>query len=124
MNEIKPGLYEAIITQRLNDALKASGLEHERAKLGNDDAPVLLAQFLNALTLQTLESVDEDDARTKQLEVVNAVLATLERFNPVLGDDKVEISASQLGQSVPLSHALLDSGLSGVLSYAFSHGTA
>jgi len=34
MNEIKPGLYEAIITQRLSDALKASGLEHERAKLG------------------------------------------------------------------------------------------
>ena len=66
MNEIKPGLYEAIITQRLSDALKASGLDHERAKLGKDDAPALLAQFLNALTLQTLESVDEDDARTKR----------------------------------------------------------
>jgi hypothetical protein len=91
MNEIKPGLYEAIITQRLSDALKASGLEHERAKLGKGDAPALLAQFLNALTLQTLESVDEDDARTKQLEVVNAILATLERFNPGLAGDKVEL---------------------------------
>jgi len=58
MNEIRPGLYEAIITQRLSDALKASGLEYERAKLGKDDAPTLIAQFLNALTLQTLESVD------------------------------------------------------------------
>jgi superfamily II DNA or RNA helicase len=90
MTKIKPGLYEAIITQRLSDALKASGLEHERAKLGKDDAPALLAQFLNALTLQTLESVDEDDARTKQLEVVNAVLATLERFNPNLTGEKIE----------------------------------
>jgi superfamily II DNA or RNA helicase len=96
MNEIKPGLYEAIITQRLSDALKASGLEHERAKLGKNDAPALLAQFLNALTIQTLESVDEDDERTKQLEVVNAVLATLERFNPLLGDNKVEISSEFL----------------------------
>ena len=90
MNEIKPGLYEAIITQRLSDALKASGLEHERAKLGKDDAPVLLAQFLNALTLQTLKSIDEDDDRTKQLEVVNAVLATLERFNSNLTEEKIE----------------------------------
>lgn len=92
MNEIKPGLYEAIITQRLSDALKASGLDHERAKLGKDDAPALLAQFLNVLTLQTLESVDEDDARTKQLEVVNAVLATLERFNPNLTGEKIELT--------------------------------
>ena len=96
MNEIKPGLYEAIITQRLSDALKASGLEHERAKLGKDDAPALLAQFLNALTVQTLESVDEDDERTKQLEVVNAVLATLERFNPLLGGNKVELTSEYL----------------------------
>jgi len=44
MDEIKPGLYEAIITQRLSDALKASGLEHERAKLGKNDAPALLAR--------------------------------------------------------------------------------
>ena len=87
MNEIKPGLYEAVITQRLSDALKASGLEHESAKLSKADAPALLAQFLNTLTLQTLESVDEDDARTKQLEVVNAILATLERFNPGLAGD-------------------------------------
>lgn len=96
MNEIKPGLYEAIITQRLNDALKASGLEHERGKLGKADAPALLSQFLNALTLQTLESIDEDDARTKQLEVVNAILATLERFNPRLAGDKVELSSEFL----------------------------
>ena len=96
MNEIKPGLYEAIITQRLSDALKASGLEHERAKLGKDDAPALLAQFLNALTVQTLKSVDEDDERTKQLEVVNAVLATLERFNPLLGGNKVELTSEYL----------------------------
>ena len=96
MNEIKPGLYEAIITQRLSNALKVSGLENERPKLGKDDAPALLAQFLNALTLQTLESVDEDDARTKQLEVVNAVIATLERFNPALGGDKVETSSEFL----------------------------
>ena len=41
MNEIKPGLYEAIITQRRSDALKASGLEHERAKLGKDDVKQL-----------------------------------------------------------------------------------
>lgn len=96
MDKIKPGLYEAIITQRLSEALRASGLEHERAKLGKDDAPALLAQFLGALTLQTLESVDEDDARTKQLEVVNAVLSTLERFNPALAGDKVELTNEYL----------------------------
>lgn len=125
MNEIKPGLYEAIITQRLSDALKASGLEHERAKLGKDDAPALLSQFLKALTLQTLESVDEDDARTKHLEVVNAVLATLERFNPTLGGDKVEISseflqgvraigrnALPIPPSTPLSQSALFTGAS------------
>lgn len=38
MNQIKPGLYEAIITQRLSDTLKESFLEHERAKLAKDDA--------------------------------------------------------------------------------------
>ena len=89
MDKINPGLYEAIITQRLVDALKSSGLDYERAKLGKEDAPAMLAQFLGILTLQTLESVDEDDARTKQLEVVNAILATLERFNPFLGGNKV-----------------------------------
>jgi len=96
MNEIKPGLYEAIITQRLSDALKASGLEHERAKLGKDDAPALLAQFLSSLVLQTLESITEDDARTKQLEVVNAILSTLERFNSALSDEKVQLTSEYL----------------------------
>ncbi len=92
MNELKPGLYEAIITHRLKEALNNSGLEHERGKLGKNDAPAMLCQFLNLLTLRTLESVDEDDARTKQLEVVNAILATLERFNPALAGDRVELS--------------------------------
>ncbi len=92
MNELKPGLYEAIITHRLKEALNNSGLEHERGKLGKNDAPAMLSQFLNLLTLRTLESVDEDDARTKQLEVVNAILATLERFNPALAGDRVELS--------------------------------
>lgn len=125
MDKIKPGLYEAIITQRLVDALKSSGLDHDRAKLGKEDAPALLAQFLNALTLQTLESVDEDDARTKQLEVVNAILATLERFNPLLGGNKVELTSEYLqgvraiGQNVlpiapatPLSQSALFTGSS------------
>lgn len=48
MDKIKPGLYEAIITQRLVDALKSSGLDHDRAKLGKEDAPALLSQFLGA----------------------------------------------------------------------------
>ncbi len=125
MNAIKPGLYEAIITQRLSDALKASGLEHERAKLGKADAPALLSQFLHALILQTLENVDEDDARTKQLEVVNAILSTLERFNQALAGDKVELTNEYLQgvravgrnalptpPSTPLSQSALFTGAS------------
>lgn len=123
MDLIKPGLYEAIITERLSAALQSSGLEHERAKLGKEDAPAMLAQFLGALTLQTLESVDEDDARTKQLEVVNALLATLERFNPRIADQNVELTSEYLqgvkavGQNVlpvvpvtPLSQSALFTG--------------
>ncbi len=87
---MQPGLYESIVTERLKKALAESGLKHEFEKLDKADSPYLLAQYLNLLTLQTLESVDEDDARTKQLEVANAILSTLERFNSNLSGERVD----------------------------------
>jgi len=96
MSEIKPGLYEAVITKKLSAALMACGLEHETTKLDKEDAPALLSQFLSTAVLQTLESVSEDDARTKQLEVANAILSTLERFNPQLSGEKIQLSSEYL----------------------------
>ena len=90
MEEMQPGLYEALITERLKKALAASGLKHEFEKLDKADSPYLLAQYLNLLTLQTLEGVNEDEARTKQLEVANSILSTLGRFNSNLSSERVD----------------------------------
>ena len=125
MEPVQPGLYEAIITERLKKALAASGLKHEFEKLDKADSPYLLAQYLNLLTVQTLESVDEDDARTKQLEVANAILSTLEGFNSNISGERVDntkeflrgvlaIGQNKLPQSpsTPLNESALFTGSS------------
>lgn len=102
MDPMQPGLYESIITERLKKALEASGLKHELGKLDKEDSPYLLAQHLGQLTLQTLEGVSEDDARTKQLEVANAILATLERFNTNISGDKIDSTKEFLRGVLPI----------------------
>lgn len=86
MEPLKPGLYEAVITQRLKDALACAGIRHETTRLEKDEAPAYLSQFLHSLTLKTLHSVRDE----QRIEVANAVVATLERFNAQIAGEEIQ----------------------------------
>jgi len=108
-----PGLYEELITRRLEAALseiRGQGWRDEIEQLDPAEAPGVLARFVHDLVEPLLGSLTGDDRTARQLAIVNNLvdhLQTAVKGSPVLGDDALAPPARQL-------LALVDPGLHGV----------
>ena len=101
MEPLNPGLYEALLTERLKQKLLALGDKAKLEKLDKSETPALLAQHLQSSILAALESEDGEDHIEKRLRIINGLLETLAKLAP-------ESSVSPL--------ASLEQSLCGVLS--------
>ncbi len=75
---LPPGLYEALVTRRLESALKALRERGRRDTIENLDkaeAPEVLARFVHDLLVPVLGSVTGDDRLERQLDIVNSLLS-------------------------------------------------
>jgi superfamily II DNA or RNA helicase len=79
---LNPGLYEALLTERLKQKLIALGDKAKLEKLDKSETPALLAQHLQSSILTALESEDGDDHIEKRLRIVNGLLETLGKLSP------------------------------------------
>jgi len=108
-----PGLYEELITRRLEAALKevrGEGWREEIDDLDAAEAPGVLARFVHDLVEPLLGSLPVDGRTARQLEIVNNLVETLRSAvedSPVLDDDVLAPPARQL-------LALVDPSLHGV----------
>ena len=69
-----PGLYEELVTRRLEAALeeiRGEGWRDEVTKLDPAEAPGVLARFVHDLVEPLLGSLTGDDRTARQLEIVN-----------------------------------------------------
>ena len=108
-----PGLYEELVTRRLEAALeeiRGQGWRDEVANLDPAEAPGVLARFVHDLVEPLLGSLSGDDRTARQLEIVNNLvdhLQTAVKNSPVLDDDALAPPPRQL-------LSLVDPGLHGV----------
>ena len=97
-----PGLYEELLTRRLESALeevRARGWRDAIAAVDAAEAPAVLSRFVHDLLQPLLGSFTGDDKLAHQVELVNAVVDVLRRRvadSPVLEDDAVAPPARQL----------------------------
>lgn len=107
-----PGLYEELVTRRLETALeeiRGEGWKDEIENLDPAEAPGVLARFVHDLVEPLLGSLTGKDRAAKQLEIVNNLVSHLMSAvddSPVL-DDALAPPARQL-------LSLVDPGLHGV----------
>jgi hypothetical protein len=108
-----PGFYEELITRRLEVALeeiRGEGWHDEITNLDPAEAPGVLARFVHDLVEPLLGSLSGDDRTSRQLKIVNSLVAHLMSAvedSPVLGDDALA------PPSLPLL-SLVDPSLHGV----------
>ncbi len=108
-----PGLYEELVTRRLEAALeeiRGQGWQDEVEQLDPAEAPGVLARFVHDLVEPLLGSLTGDDRTTRQLEIVNNLIDHLQsavKDSPVLDDDALAPPPRQL-------LSLVDPGLHGV----------
>jgi superfamily II DNA or RNA helicase/HKD family nuclease len=97
-----PGLYEEIITSRLEAVLeqsRAKGWRREVADLDPAEAPGVLARFIHDLVHPLLGSLTGKDRTTRQLEIVNSLVKHLISAidgSPIIDDDAIAPPARQL----------------------------
>ena len=75
-----PGLYEELITRRLEAALeeiRGEGWREEIDDLDAAEAPGVLARFIHDLVEPLLGSLSGDGRTARQLEIVNSLVETL-----------------------------------------------
>ncbi len=92
---LPPGLYDLPLTTGL--ARRIAELDRERlraevAAADPADADLLLARHLAAIVRQTLQSVPKEDRLTRQAEIINELLAALERTSPSSVDSGEHLS--------------------------------
>ncbi len=97
-----PGLYEELITRRLEAVLEEVRGEGWREEVGNLDAaeaPRVLARFVHDLVEPLLGSLSGEERTLRQVEIVNQLVETLRSAvddSPVLDDDALAPPARQL----------------------------
>ena len=97
-----PGLYEELVTRRLEaalDEIRGEGWRDEIENLDPAEAPGVLARFVHDLVEPLLGSLTGKDRTTRQLEIVNNLVAHLMSTvdnSPVLDDDALAPPARQL----------------------------
>ena len=82
MEQLKPGLYEQVLTEKILYAVASLSGRAKLDKIDKAEAPALLAQFLNAAIISALESADGDDHAEQRLVIVNNILKTLKECAP------------------------------------------
>ena len=102
MRRRPPGLYEELVTRRLEAALeeiRGEGWRDEVANLDPAEAPSVLARFVHDLVEPLLGSLTGKDRITRQLEIVNSLvthfMSTVDN-SPILDDDALASPARQL----------------------------
>jgi len=110
-----PGLYEELVTRRLEaalDEIRGEGWMGEVANLDPAEAPGILARFVHDLVEPLLGSLTGKDRTAHQLEIVNSLVAHLMSAvdnSPVLNDDALAPPARQLLSLVdPALHGVGD----------------
>lgn len=97
-----PGLYEELVTRRLDAALeeiRGAGWRDEITNLDPAEAPGVLARFVHDLVEPLLGSLTGDDRTARQLEIVNNLVDHLQsavKDSPVIDDDALAPPARQL----------------------------
>ena len=97
-----PGLYEELVTRRLEAVLAEVRSEGWREEVGNLDAaeaPRVLARFVHDLVEPLLGSLSGEERTSRQVEIVNQLVETLRSAvndSPVLDDDALAPPARQL----------------------------
>jgi superfamily II DNA or RNA helicase/HKD family nuclease len=109
----KPGLYEELVTRRLEavlEEIRGKGWRDEVTLLDPAEAPGVFARFVHDLVEPLLGSLTGENRVAHQLEIINNLVAHLMSAvndSPVLGDDALVPPARQL-------LALIDPGLHGL----------
>jgi superfamily II DNA or RNA helicase len=83
------GLYEALLTDQLREAIEASASRFDSGARELDPAlaPLHLARYIHDRTLQALKGVGKKDQLNRQVALVNAILKVLsEQDDPVVDD--------------------------------------
>ena len=102
-----PGLYEELVTRRLEAALeeiRGEGWRDEVATLDPAEAPGVLARFVHDLVEPLLGSLTGKDSTARQLEIVNNLVAHLMSTvdsSPILDDDALVLPTRQLLNNQP-----------------------
>ena len=97
-----PGLYEELVTRRLEAALeeiRGEGWKDEIESLDPAEAPGVLARFVHDLVEPLLGSLTGKDSTARQLELVNSLVTHLMSAvdsSPILDDDALAPPARQL----------------------------
>jgi hypothetical protein len=110
-----PGLYEELITRRLEaelEKIREGGWRDQITSLDPAEAPQVLARFVHDLVEPLLGSYTGEDRTARQLELINALVEFLRTHvegSPVLADDALEPPARQLLSLVdPAAHGVAD----------------
>ena len=92
-----PGLYEELVTRRLEaalDEIRGEGWRDEIESLDPAEAPGVLARFVHHLVEPLLGSLAGKNRTTRQLEIVNSLITHLKSAvdnSPVIDDEEVYI---------------------------------
>lgn len=73
----RPGLYELLLTERIQAALRESAAAHDRQPLGKSAAARTLARHLADFLTRALDTIPDDDRPQAQVAIANALIDQL-----------------------------------------------
>lgn len=82
---LSPGLYELLVTRAVEEGLGAVGVLPP--DLLDKRSPALMARHVGSLLERALRTLDDDDSRRQQVELVNRLLAVIRESAPSAFDD-------------------------------------